>query len=279
MEPRSLVRSVAGIDELDQVGEVLDAVGSATLGNPQTKTFLNGSWLGHPLHPALTDLPIGFFAAAVTLDLFGGRKSRRAAATLTALGVVSVVPTALSGLADWVDSYGEDKRVGVAHAATQVAATGLFALSLVSGSRRKAVRLAGAAVMTAGAYLGGHLTYARGLGVDHTAFTEYPSTWTAVELDGELEENTPVRGTVNGAPVMLVRVDGALYGLAETCSHAGGPLHEGEVDGELCVTCPWHGSRFRLSDGAVEQGPAAASQPSFDVREREGKVEVRLRAR
>jgi nitrite reductase/ring-hydroxylating ferredoxin subunit len=136
---------------------------------------------------------------------------------------------------------------------------------------------AGLGALSAGGYIGGHLVFARGLGVDHNIFDEAPADWTRVARERDLQADTPVRVQAGGYGVLLYSHAGAVHAIAARCSHAGGPLEEGEVDGGLCVTCPWHGSRFRLADGAVVRGPATSPQPSFEVRTTEGNIEVRPR--
>ena len=108
-------------------------------------------------------------------------------------------------------------------------------------------------------------------------FEDYPGDWTAVVAESELAEGEPHRAELDGVPVVVVRSGGELYALADRCSHRGGPLSDGEVS-DGCITCPWHGSRFRLEDGSVERGPAAYPQPALDVRVSGGMVEVRDRA-
>jgi nitrite reductase/ring-hydroxylating ferredoxin subunit len=78
-------------------------------------------------------------------------------------------------------------------------------------------------------------------------------------------------------PVMVARQNGALHALVNKCAHRGGPLHEGEL-GDGTVTCPLHGSVFRLEDGAVCRGPSAYPQPAYDVRAVDGVLELRVRA-
>ncbi len=120
-----------GRDErLDQfAGPVGDAARDA-LDRQPLKDLLSGTWIGHPLHPLLTDLPIGFWTSAFTLDLVGGKRGRRAATQLVAWGVVSAVPTALSGAADWGDTTGAPRRIGLLHAAANTTALACYTASL-----------------------------------------------------------------------------------------------------------------------------------------------------
>ena len=270
---RELIGKLEGLEVLDGVSDRLAAVVNSAVG--PVKSLLSGTWLEHPLHPLLTDIPIGCWSGAVILDLFGGPAAVDAVDPLVGLGSLAAVPAVVSGLSDWADSYGAERRVGLVHAAANLTGLGLFAASLVAGRRARRLRLLGLGAVTAGGYLGGHLSYARGLGVDHQVFLERPAEWTdALEADS-LEEATPTLAEVGGARVMLYRRGTQIYAISDVCPHAAGPLHEGTVDDELCVTCPWHGSRFRLSDGRAVRGPASAPAAVYQARVREGRVEVR----
>ena len=130
--------------------------------------------------------------------------------------------------------------------------------------------------MSWGAYLGGYLSLRRGIGVDHTAFEQPIADWTAVLDDNDLKEGEAKNFSAEGNQVLLYRFAGEIRALSDVCNHAGGPLHEGDIDG-LGVTCPWHGSRFDLTDGSVRRGPATAPQPSYETRVHNGKIEVRSR--
>jgi nitrite reductase/ring-hydroxylating ferredoxin subunit len=166
----------------------------------------------------------------------------------------------------------------VVHALGNVTALTLFTLSWAMRRRgRRGVgnllSLAGAGAATASAYLGGHLVYRQVVGPSRAV--DGPITaWTAV-LDSEaLIEGTPKRVAVGTVQVMLHRSGERIYALANRCSHRGGPLHKGQVDGAT-VTCPWHLSTFSLEDGSILRGPATAPQPVYEVRECEGKIEIR----
>jgi nitrite reductase/ring-hydroxylating ferredoxin subunit/uncharacterized membrane protein len=271
------------MDSLDQVAEpVAKAVeGAAPAGSPLNEA-LSGTAIGHPLHPPLTDIVIGAWTSAVALDWLGGKRGRAAADRLVALGVLSALPTAAAGLNDWATLYGPTLRVGLVHGATNVVATGLFGTSWLARKtgRRffgKLLALAGYGTVSVGGFLGGHLSFRRAVGVDHTAFAESPEDWTAIADETSVTESEPVLVDRAGVEILLVRQDGSLYALLDRCSHQGGPLHEGKVE-DGCVICPWHSSRFRLSDGEALSGPTAHPQPAFQVRVRDGKVEVRSRS-
>ena len=281
MQLRDALRPLTGLDALDPLADWLGAAVSRLV-TGRAKSALSGTWLGHPLHPALSDVPIGLLASATLLDLVGGRDAEDAVDALTVAGILSVVPTAAAGLSDWADTVGEERRVGLVHALANAGGTTLFAAALLT--RRAGARgmgrllgLAGLGAYGAAAYLGGHLVYGRGIGVDHTVFEEAPADWTRVAREDQLDDDAAVLASAAGYGVLLHRHAGVIRAIADRCTHAGGPLHEGEVDSDLCVTCPWHGSRFRLADGAVVRGPATSPQPAFDVRVSDGNIEVRLR--
>jgi nitrite reductase/ring-hydroxylating ferredoxin subunit/uncharacterized membrane protein len=257
------------------VGEV---VGKVVPPGP-IKDALSGTWLGHTLHPVMTDLPIGAWTSATALDLVGGEESEAASRRLIGLGILASVPTALSGFSDYSDTMGEERRVGLTHAAFNVAALALFAASY--GARRngsslkgKGLSLLGMGAASVGAYLGGHLSLDMGVGVDHTAYESGPGDWTPTMPESELEEGKATKFEVDGVEIMLTRQGGRVCALSDRCTHAGGPLSEGTIQAGT-VKCPWHGSVFSLEDGRVKQGPARAPQPAYETRVVEGRVEVR----
>ena len=265
---------------LDPVAQPLARLIRNKLGSGRAKELLSGRWLGHPLHPSLTDVVIGCWASATILDLVAGRQSEKAARILTATGIAAAGPTVASGWSDWADTsvHAEVRRVGVIHALTNATAIGLYATSLGAGrhSRPKGalLRLAGAGLLGFGGYLGGHLAHARGVGVDQTAFEHGPTEWTPVLAADELQEGGLTPATADGVRLLLARADGRLVAMSDRCTHRGGALHEGELE-DGCVTCPLHGSVFRLADGSVVSGPATSPQPIYDVRLLDGQVEVR----
>ncbi|MGI8803199.1 MAG: Rieske 2Fe-2S domain-containing protein [Solirubrobacteraceae bacterium] len=265
---------------LDVVGDPLSAAVRRALPAGPVKDALSGTWLGHALHPLLTDVPIGAWTSSLALDFLGGRRSRRAADRLLAVGIVAALPTTATGLADWGDTQAVERRVGLVHAAANVGALVLYGRSLAvrrQGRRLRgiALSLAGAGALGAGGYLGGHLAYVRGLGVDRTAFERWPSDWVDAAADGDVGDGRLVCVDVDGAAVLLARDGGELRAIANRCTHRGAPLHEGELrDG--CVVCPWHESIFRLADGGLVQGPATTPAPRFEVRVRAGRIELRI---
>ena len=274
----SLAHGIEELDASDRVAGPLQQLIRKKVGSGILRDALTGRWLGHALHPALTDLPIGFWTSAFTLDLIGGRRSRPAAQLLVGLGVLTALPTAASGAADWSETTGKARRIGLVHAALNTAAIGLFTASWLERRRGRNGRgvlygLAGSTVATGGGF-GGHMVQRFGLAVDHTVFEELPSEWTPTGAASEWVDGEPRRVTAGGVDFVVGREAGVWWGLAADCSHAGGPLDEGSVrDG--CIECPWHGSRFRLHDGTVAAGPAFAPQPVVSVRVTDDIVEVK----
>jgi nitrite reductase/ring-hydroxylating ferredoxin subunit/uncharacterized membrane protein len=266
-------------DALDQPADKLVKVVGPAVGPRPVKNLLSGVWLGHRFHPLLVPLPIGFWTGALLFDVIATRRARWAADTLVGAGIVAAVPTAAAGLSDWADAEPDGRRVGLVHASINTLALLCYSASLAARllGRRKAgvgLGLAGAAAMSAGGYLGGHLAYVQQVGIEKKRFAGGPAEWTAVLDEAELAEGQPQVVRAGDADVLLYREGGRLHALWANCTHECGPLAEGTfADG--CVTCPWHGSTFRLADGKVVRGPAAASQPVYDVRVSGGKVEVR----
>jgi nitrite reductase/ring-hydroxylating ferredoxin subunit len=271
--------------------EVLDApakkIGKAvrTIVKPgPVKDALSGTWLGHALHPMLTDVTVGSFTSAVMLDWLGGDESDAAAQRLIGIGLLSTLATVPSGYSDWADTeVGNEsvRRVGIVHAAANATAAWLFAGSWLARrngahGRGRALALAGSGILAGAGYLGGHMTLAEGVGVDHTTFEDGPEDWTAVLDDADVPDGRMRCVEADGTAVMVARTGGHLYALSNHCSHRGGPLHEGELDAGT-VTCPWHDSVFDLRDGSLVHGPAAYPQPAWDARVREGRIEVRRR--
>ena len=264
---------------LDAVARPLTAAVSKLLPRGPVNDTLSGTTAGHPAHPVLVLAPLGTWLSTTALDLFGGRGSRDAALRLLGIGNLAALPAALSGVNDWMDTTGPEQRVGVVHGLANVGGLTLFTASWLArrrGEHRRGVllSLSGLAVAGGAGWLGGHLAFARGVGVDTTAFQPWVGEWTDVGVEDKLEGGVPTLVHAHDVPIMLVRDRGVILALADRCTHRGAPLHEGTVE-DGCVICPWHGSRFRLADGAVEQGPATRPQPRFEVRVSEGRIEVR----
>jgi len=281
LESSPSARVVGALEEmswLEPLSEQVDAALRPISRRQPLMDVLHGRWLGHALHPVLSDLPIGFWAAVPVLDLAGDDAG---ALAMTAAGCAAAVATAATGAADWTATHGRERRLGMLHGLINSAALGLQlgALGARSARRRglgRALPLAGLGVSAAAAYLGGELVFGRGVMVDHDAWIAGPADWTPVLDDAALAEGAVQHVEVEGRTILLARVEGRVSAMEDACSHAGGPLHAGTVcDG--VVTCPWHGSRFRLRDGAVVGGPATFPQLRLESRVAAGRIEVRGR--
>lgn len=240
--------------------------------------LLHGRWLGHALHPALSDLPIGLWGGSVLLYTVG---MPTPAVILSLAGLASAVPAIVTGLADLMVTDGHDRRVGVLHGILMTGATLIQVgspIAYFSGATLPAGILAGVSLVITigGAYFGGHLVLARGAMVDHTVWPVVTPEWRRAVEETELAEGKTAVAEVDGRKVLLYRSpeDGRISAIEDACSHASGPLSLGKVcDG--IVSCPWHDSQFRLSDGAVVRGPATFPQPVLEVRVTGGWIEVR----
>jgi nitrite reductase/ring-hydroxylating ferredoxin subunit/uncharacterized membrane protein len=280
----------------DGVHQAYDALGSAR--QPVMDVF-HGTWIGHPLHPILTDVTIGMWMATAVLDVLGSVTGDRgldtcARATITA-GLASSAITATAGITDWMHLQDHPRRVGFVHALLNASSLALYGASLMMRRRGKRAAgrnaaMAGLMVASTAAYLGSELVYGLRVGSDHTSGYALPEDWVAVLPEGDLIEGEPRRITANGVPVVLVRRGRETYALVATCAHLGGPLDKGHLDdgsmgtgragsssqaAGLAIVCPWHRSRYALGDGRLERGPSVYWQPALDVRVREGQIEVR----
>lgn len=242
------------------------------------KDLLNGTWLGHPLHPAVTDVPIGALLVAVVLDLAA---QPDAAFWALLVGTLTFLASVLTGLADYTDADGTARTRATIHGTVMVVGGGFTAASLIlrtggatDGILPTALLIVGFLVIAAGAYIGGDIVFVLGNMVSRHAFRGAGTKW--VRLDtGDLTDlatlphATPTKARAGINDLLLVRIGTTVHALHAVCSHAGGPLPQGEiVDG--CIECPWHGSRFRLDNGQVTQGPALYDQPAYEIRAAEG---------
>jgi nitrite reductase/ring-hydroxylating ferredoxin subunit/uncharacterized membrane protein len=278
-----LVDAIEHADVLDPPGEAVASTVRDTIGPGPLRDLLAGTWLGHALHPLMTDVVIGSWTSATLLDLLGGDNSGDAAARLIGVGIAAYPLTAVTGVSDWADAEPADprvRRVGLVHAASNTVALSLYATSLKarkSGARgrSKLLSLAGLGVLSVGGYLGAHLTFARGVGPNQTAFDEGPADWSPTIDAADLPAGQPRSCVVGDTPVLLMRHPDGVHAIHNRCSHRGCMLSDGDVEGEL-VTCACHGSQFDLRDGSVQRGPATAPQPAYEARESGGRIEVRL---
>ncbi len=272
-------------DQLQQaVTAVYDQAGEA---GQKVKNALHGTWLGHPLHPVLTDIPVGAWTAALVMDamheITGHSAYARGADAAITVGLVGAAGAAITGLTDWQATDGRARRLGLVHALMNTTGALLYAGSLASRKNRnrtagRALSMIGYAVAFGAAYLGGKLVYSEQVGVNHTIGQQFPKDFQPVLAESDLREGEIKRVNVEGGRILLARRDGQIYAIAEVCSHMGGPLAEGELRGRE-ITCPWHGSTFSLEDGRVINGPATHAQPCLEVRVRDGQIEVKLRSR
>ena len=284
MRQSGALRLLDRLEREPRADTLIDLLGKGVRALPlgRGRDALHGTWLGHPLHPPMVQLPIGSWLSAAILDLRPGRS--REAGLLVGVGLAAAAPAALAGAVDWAELHRQQQRVGLVHATANITAVGLYTASLVQRVRGRPGRgrtygYLGLAAVGVGGVLGGHLAYRQASGANHAEEVPHVVTqgWHRIgSLDG-FPAGELVRRSVDDVPLVVVReADGTIHALAERCSHLAGPLAEGTLaDG--CVRCPWHGSVFRLSDGWNVHGPATAPQPVFDTRIADGQVEVRLR--
>ena len=291
---RTLDRVVRRQPWLDPIAEAVQkAVGGfyGALGAPgrTLKNALHGTnVLGHPLHPALTDVPIGAWTVGVLADwifVLTGRLPAAAGDVALAIGVAAALLSAASGLTDYHETNGHERRTAIVHGLTMLSVVFIECVSLAlrvwgqADMHLAAVVLASAGYVlaVAGAYVGGHLTFGIGTTVNHNAFSDGPGDFVRVGSREDFPEGVMKRVDAGGLPVVVLRRNGLLRAMGAVCSHAGGPLDEGKLlEGGEVVECPWHYSRFRFDDARVVCGPATFDQPPMIVRERGGIVEVKL---
>ncbi len=274
---------------VQEVGEQLvkEAFQSGGEAGQQVKDFLHGVWLGHPLHAAITDVPVGSWTVAAVLDTMEAADKGEYAAgadAAVAIGLVGAAASAAAGLADWSDIHGKAQRVGAMHGLLNVGATILYTASYVArktGHRAtgRALGFTGYGLVMMSAFLGGALSYNQKIGVNHSPDldTDLPDEFLPVCRLEDLPEGRLAKQDLKGTPIVLLRRGQQVHALADQCSHLGGPLSEGQLEGES-VVCPWHGSRFCLKSGKVLNGPATTPQPSFDTKLQDGSVLLRRRS-
>jgi nitrite reductase/ring-hydroxylating ferredoxin subunit/uncharacterized membrane protein len=269
---------------LDPIADKLKQVTSPLLGEngPQAvKDLLYGTWVGHPLHPFMTDITLGSLTTSMALDVLG---EERGADMALKLGVLSSGVTALSGAAQWYDATNneEPRRLGALHAELNSIALGFYIASWVLRERDNrtagiATAWIGHGLAHASAYIGGHLTYNLGIGVDRTINIDTIEEWSDTGIqESALTHGEVKRVEVGDVPVMILKDHTAIYAASPVCTHLTGPLDEGPVDGS-CVECPWHGSVFDLTNGNVVHGPATAALPIYETRVVTGQIQVRTR--
>jgi nitrite reductase/ring-hydroxylating ferredoxin subunit/uncharacterized membrane protein len=278
---------------VDRISDSLQNIVKVAIGSNRKpprlfRSLLNGTFLGHPLHPAITDVPIGAWLLAVVFDIVwlvspsANAWAARGAEALVLIGILAAVGAAITGLADWSDTYGAERTVGLYHAGLNTLALVLYVVSFVlrlglaNGESVFAavIGFVGIISVLIAAYLGGDMVFGKGTNVNHTAWQEGTHEYVPVLPVAEMPASALRRVEVAGVPVVLLKLGEKYFAIAATCSHAGGPLDEGELQGDV-VQCPWHGSRFSMRDGKVRTGPATFSQPRYDVLVRDGMIHLK----
>jgi len=278
---RLLDRVLGAIEHAELLDKVSAPISAAEqkLGSalPWWRNLASGTFLGHPLHPLLVTVPLGSWTAATVFDLLGDHKG---AQRLVVLGILGAIPTMATGGSDWAYTTGAEQRVGLVHATSNSLTLSAYALSWWERHRGNQGRgvawsLVGATTMTVGGWLGGHMSYALGVGVDTTAFQHTQEDWTTTVPADEVRVGELTGAEADGVPILLTRrPDGQVVAMADRCTHRGAPLHEGTLE-DGCIVCPWHSSHFDL-DGAVLRGPASRPELVYETLERDGEVLVRF---
>ncbi len=289
MRELRILKPIAKLEDVEALDAIVNPVKSAIVGllskSRPLEDVLHGTPVGHPLHPVLILVPAGAWLSAAVLDVLPGNE--RAAQLLVGTGLLAAVPTVATGEADWSRLHEQQMRVGVVHAAVNLTAIALYTGSWLARRRGnqglgKLLGFAGITAISAGGYLGGHLSYRQAAGANHTEDVphRFPSGWQPLAPLAELPERTLTRRDVAGQPLLVHRDGDQVDVISNVCSHLSGPLNEGELstdaEGEACVTCPWHQSVFALRNGEVVHGPATSPQPAFETRVTGDLVEVLL---
>jgi nitrite reductase/ring-hydroxylating ferredoxin subunit/uncharacterized membrane protein len=253
------------------------------------KDLLNGVWLGHPLHPVITDVPIGAWTMSQLFDLAsmarGGDDSFDAASDVTlGVGIVAALGAAVTGITDWSDVHmGPRRRMGLAHALINVAGLTLNLTSLglrVTSKRNRGLARslsAGGYMLNAlAAFVAGELVYNLGMAINRNAFVESPKKFTDIAAVADLEEGKMQKYQAGGSPVVVVKHEDGIHAFGGTCSHLGCNLWKGKLEGHV-LTCQCHGSQFDITNGSIIHGPATSPIPEYEVHEEVGRLFVRLK--
>jgi len=288
LDVNRLLRSAGWLDGAgkvfqDALERVFEGTGPTGM---KVRSFLNGTWLGHPLHAALTDVPLGLWTGGVILDaiglLAGDRSARRAADWCVGIGCGGAVAAAVAGMADFSKTEDPQRREATAHSILNGLALAAFGFSFY---RRRRGDWAGSlpysaigyALALAGADIGGRMVYNLGTLVSREAWQSPPREFTTVFASEDLTNGQMRKVESNGMSILLARVNGQVLAIGNTCTHWGCSLAEGQLAGGK-VTCPCHGSVFDLKNGLAVQGPASEPEPFFDVREQSGQIQIKLAA-
>ena len=245
------------------------------------QNFLNGSWLGHPVHAVVTDVPIGALTVSIIADVIG---QPLVADVSLLLGVLGMIAAAVTGAADYTEVDGTGRNRATVHSVVMVVSLVLYAISLAIRSGNPAERLAPIVIalvayllLLLGGAIGGDLVYLIGTHVNRHAWRAGGARWINLDLGDltDIPEGGPTKLKAGINELAVVRNGDRILAVHHQCAHAGGPLAEGRLVGDA-IECPWHGSRYRMSDGHNVRGPAMYDQPAYDVRRSEaGGWEVR----
>jgi nitrite reductase/ring-hydroxylating ferredoxin subunit/uncharacterized membrane protein len=239
------------------------------------QNFLNGSWLGHPVHAVVTDVPIGAMTVSIIADVIG---QPIVADVSLLLGVLAMVASAVTGAADYTEVDGTARNRATVHSVIMVVALVLYLISLAIRSGSPTDRLAPILIslvayqlLSLGAAIGGDLDYLIGTHVNRHAWRGAGAKWIKLELGelADIPEGGPTKLKAGINELAVVREGDRILAVHAQCAHAGGPLAEGSLIGGA-IECPWHGSRYRMADGHNVRGPAMYDQPAYDVRRAEG---------
>ncbi len=235
------------------------------------QNFLNGTWLGHPVHAVITDVPVGALTVSIVADLIS---QHVAADVAMVLGVLAMVGAAVTGLADYTEVDGNARNRATVHGTIMVVTLVLYLVSLAIRAGNPPDRLPAVVVavvayllLVLGAAIGGDLVYLIGTHVDRHAWRGAGGKWIGLDLGSlpDIPEGGPTKLRAGINDLAVVRNGEQILAVHAQCAHAGGPLGDGElVDGQ--IQCPWHGSRFRMVDGHVSRGPSMYDQPAYEVR-------------
>ena len=269
------------------LGDLMNKIFQETPLRP-LKLLANGTLIEHPLHPVVTDVPVGSWTVAILLMLvtliFGVQNLGLATGFAIGLGVLAGLAAIVTGLLDWMDVDPPELAVGITHGIINIVATIIFAIAfylLYSGNweinlTNTLLAVVGYLTVTVGAFIGGSLVFRQGVMINRDAYRKGPKDYTPALAAKDLADNQLKRVEVKGQPVLLLKRGEKIYAIGAVCSHYGGPLEKGKlVDGT--VECPWHYSRFALEDGRVKEGPATSPMPAYDARINNGQVEVKMR--
>lgn len=282
LRPLQTIEKLENAAALDPIANKARDIVQAVIKPGALRDILHGVPIGHPLHPLMILVPTGTWFSAAILDAIPG--SKKASAILIGTGVASAAPTALAGWTDWSEGQQQQLRVGIVHASANVIAVVLYSLSLIQRLRGKSGKLlsyTGLVVVSAGGFLGGHMSYRQALGANHNEDVPHrvAAGWHSIGALADLPDGKLEKRVLGEVPLVVLRQGSEVSVLSNTCSHLSGPLNEGEItykDGNPCVVCPWHQSGFSLKTGEVVQGPATSPQHSFITRVVAGTVEVSL---